>query len=98
MTATALVAKLRTQISACTALKPSAGSPPGMLASSLNSYVTLASQVSKWDAKSNQPLATAFFTQLKAADAKWKAAMTAVGTSAHQDLLSGVPPLLFPKS
>ncbi len=97
-TATALVTKLRAQITACTALKPAASSPPGMLASSLNSYVGLATQVSKWNATSNQPLNSAFFTQLKAADARWKAAMKAVGDAAHQDLLSGVPPLLFPKS
>jgi hypothetical protein len=97
-TAAALVTKLRAQITACTALKPAASSPPGLLASSLDSYAGLATQVSKWNATSNQPLTAAFFTQLKAADAHWKAAVQAVGAAAHQDLLSGVPPLLFPKS
>lgn len=97
-TASAVLAKLRTQITACTALKPAPSSPPGLLASSLQGYVTLATQVSKWDAGANQPLSTTFFDQLKVADADWTGAMKAVGGAAHQDLLSDVPPLLYPKS
>jgi hypothetical protein len=97
LSAKQIVTQLTAQAQACTVLHPAATTPAGQLAAALTGYQALAKQLSTRTTTSG-PLAASYFTQLKALDTKWSAAMKAIGTVSHTDLLAGMAPLLLPKA
>jgi hypothetical protein len=63
------------------------------LRTALEAYAAVAGRLSAPDAKPWR-----LVPELRATDVSWRAALTALGTRSHVDLLAGLPPLLVPST
>ncbi len=92
-----LAGSLRSELATVKVLHPKASSANGVLEHSLTSYLGLATTLANSTTTSTKRLPGAYFTNLRTVDNRWRKALKSIGKSSHQNLLAGMPPLLFPK-
>jgi hypothetical protein len=92
-----LETSLRSEQAAIKALHPKASSADGVLERSLTNYLGLATRLANSTTASTKPLPSSYFNNLRSTDSRWRKALMSLGKSSHQNLLAGMPPLLFPK-
>ena len=92
-----VAATFRSELATVKVLHPKTSSTNGVLVRSLTSYLGLATTLANSKAPAGKPLPNSYFTNLRATDQHWRQAMKSLGKSTHENLLAGMPALLFPK-